>query len=68
LLRLAAAAEAQGLTTGIRWGLKAVLRKGIDNAIAAKDWNAPVKIGWDPSHIEPTGITPEQAAAGKRPS
>ena len=69
LLRLAAAAEKQGLITGIRWGINAgPLRDAIDTAIADEDWQAPVKIGWDPTHCEPTDITPTQAKAGKRPA
>jgi hypothetical protein len=68
LLHLAAAAESQGLTTGIRWGVPKKLRPAIDTAIANKDWKAAVKVGWDPTHVEPTGITPQQAKAGKRPS
>ena len=68
LLHLAAAAEAQGLETGIRWKVPKRLRDGIDAAIAAKNWKAKVKVGWDPCHIQPTGITPEQAKAGKRPA
>lgn len=67
LLHLAAAAKKQGLVTGIRWGLPQKLRSAIDTAIANENWKAPVKIGWDPSHIEPTGITPAQAKAGQRP-
>jgi hypothetical protein len=68
LLRLAAAAEKQGLVTGIRWGLPTKkLRAAIDTAIANKDWKAAVKIGWDPTHCEPTDLTPAQAKAGKRP-
>lgn len=67
LLQLAAAAEKQGLVTGIRWGLPQKLRYAIDMAIADQDWKAPVKIGWDPTHIEPTGITPAQAKVGRRP-
>ena len=68
LLHLAAAAEAHGLVTGIRWGVPKKLRAPIDAAIANKNWKAPVKVGWDPSHVEPTGITPQQAKAGKRPA
>jgi hypothetical protein len=67
LLKLAAAAERRQLVTGIRWGLPAALRAAIDDAIAAEDWNAPVKLGWDPTHVEPTGITVAQARAGARP-
>jgi len=68
LLHLAAAAESQGLVTGIRWGLPNKLRMAIDNAIAEGDWKATVKIGWDPTHVEPTGITPDEAKAGERPT
>jgi hypothetical protein len=67
LLRLAAAAERQKLVTGIRWGLPVALRRAIDEAIATQDWDAPLKIGWDPAHVEPTGITVAQARAGARP-
>lgn len=68
LLHLAAAAEQQGLTTGIRWGLPQNLRDAIDAAIASQDWQAPVKIGWDPAHVQPTGLTPTEAKNGKRPT
>lgn len=68
LLHLAAAAESEGLVTGIRWGLPQSLSNAIDAAIASKNWNAPVKVGWDPSHVQPTGITPGQAKAGTRPA
>ncbi len=68
LLRLAAAAEANGLVTGIRWGLPQNLRSAIDAAISNQNWTAPVKIGWDPAHVESTGITPGQAKAGQRPA
>lgn len=68
LLRLAAAAQAQGLATGIRWGLPPKLREAIDAAIEAKDWAADIKVGWDPTHIEPVGLTVAQAKAGKRPT
>ncbi len=67
-LRVAVAAEKNGLQTGIRFGLPAGLRAGIDAAIAAKNYAAPVKVGWDPTHIEPTGITPSEAKGTKRPS
>ncbi|MCX7067988.1 MAG: hypothetical protein NTW85_09900 [Methylococcales bacterium] len=67
LLQLAAAAEAAGLVTGIRWGVPAKLIGAIDAAIASKNWDAKVKIGWDPSHIQPTDITIAQVKANKRP-
>ncbi len=66
-LKLAAAAQAEKLHTGVRWGVPKKLIAAIDEAIAAKRWDAPVKIGWDPLHVEPTGITVAEARAGKRP-
>lgn len=68
LLKLAHMSEKNGLTTGIRWGLPPKLRSAIDEAIAAQNWDAPVKIGWDPTHVEPVGITVTEAKSGKRPS
>ncbi len=68
LLHLAAAAEQQRLTTGIRWGLPQKLRGAIDAALTSQNWKAPVKIGWDPTHVEPTGITAAEAKNGKRPA
>ena len=67
ILRLAAAAEDEQLVTGIRWGLPIALREAIDQALAAQDWKAPVKVGWDPLHVEATGITVQEAKQGKRP-
>jgi hypothetical protein len=67
LLRLAAVTEKQKLVTGIRWGLPPKLAAVIDQAIASKNWNANVKIGWDPTHVQPTGLTVSEARAGKRP-
>jgi hypothetical protein len=67
MLKLAAAAAAAGLATGVRWGLPAAHRVAVDEAIAAQDWKAAVKVGWDPLHVEPIGITVQQAKQGKRP-
>jgi len=68
LLNLADCARQQKLITGILWGLPTKLADGVDAAIKAKDFEADVKVGWDPTHIEPTGITPTEAKAGKRPT
>jgi hypothetical protein len=68
LLQLAAIAEREGVVTGIRWGVPDELLAGIDKAIADQNWNAKVKIGWDPTHIQPVGITAQEAKAGQRPS
>ena len=40
----------------------------VDTAIRAKEWGAKVKVGWNPSHVQPTGITPARAQAGGRPT
>lgn len=66
LLQLAAAAEAAGLITGIRWGVPKKLIGAIDTAIASEDWDANVKVGWDPTHVQPADITIAQAKAGAR--
>lgn len=68
VLRVTAAAERHGLTTGARWGLPKKLANAIDAAISNQDWTAQVKIGWDPVHIEPIGITVAQAKQGLRPA
>lgn len=68
LLRLAFFARAQGLKTGILWGLPQDLARGVNEAIEAQRWDAQVKIGWDPAHLEPSIGAPAQAKAGWRPS
>jgi hypothetical protein len=67
VLKVTAAAERHGLTTGARWGLPSKLAKAIDTAIENEDWKAPVKLGWDPVHVEPADFSVEQAADGQRP-
>jgi hypothetical protein len=67
LLQLAAAAQKQKLETGILWGLPSALQEGVKTAIAAGDFEAKVKVGWDPTHVQPTGITIQEAKNGKRP-
>jgi predicted double-glycine peptidase len=67
MLHLLAAAEKNGLTTGIRWSLSDNHIQLIEDAIAKQDWKRPVWVGWDPLHVEATGITIQEAEAGKRP-
>jgi hypothetical protein len=67
LLMLAAFARKYGLQTGILWGLTSALSNGVDQAINTGNFDANVKIGWDPCHVEAIGITPTQAKAGARP-
>lgn len=69
VIRLAAIAEKHGLMTGIRFGLKTVkLRNAVDSAISGGDWNAPIKIGWDPTHVQSAELTVAQAEQGLRPA
>lgn len=68
VLALAIASRAEGLNTGILWSLKPALAAGVEAAIAARDINRPVKIGFDPCHVQPAGITIAQAKAGQRPT
>lgn len=68
LLQLAAAARAAGVATGVRWGVPQHLLGGLEQAIENADWDANVKIGWDPTHVEPVGIKVSEARAGKRPN
>ena len=67
MLHLLAAAEKNGLTTGIRWSLSDNRIKLIEDAIAQEDWARPVWVGWDPLHVEVTGLTIQEVEAGKRP-
>ena len=68
LLSLAIAASDHQLSTGLDWGLPAKLRAPIAAAIAARDSAAQIsKIGWDPCHIEITGLRVADVKAGMRP-
>lgn len=68
LLSLAIAAGDHQLSTGLDWGLPANLRQPIAAAIAARDNTAKIsKIGWDPCHVEITGVSVADAKAGIRP-
>ncbi len=67
MLHLAAAAEKNGLTTGVRWGLSDTYTKAINDAIAAQTWTIPIHVGWDPLHVEVIGMTTAEAKSGKRP-
>ena len=66
-LHLADAAEAIGLTTGIRWDLSDDSSVLIDIALRNKHWDAKINVGWDPYHVEPVGVTIAEAKSGKRP-
>jgi hypothetical protein len=68
LLRRAAAATDVSCRTGVAWGLPPNLAAAVEAAVASGQWNAKVKIGWDPTHVEPVDVTLAQAAAGRRPA
>jgi hypothetical protein len=67
LLCLAAAAKTVRCQTGVAWGLPPVLKQAVFEAVASGNFKANVKIGWDPTHIEPADVTVAQAQAGGRP-
>lgn len=68
LLALTIAARSQGLDTGILWGLSAEAAAPVHTALAAGDLSAAVRVGFDPTHVEVTGLTLAAAQAGARPT
>lgn len=68
LLRLAIAADQCGLETGIGWGLPTALRRHLDLAIAHREVEATVKLGWDPCHVQIRGVRLRDVIAGYRPT
>jgi hypothetical protein len=74
VIRLAAIAEKHQLNSGIYFftskvaaAKKPALRAAIRAAVAAKNFDPKITIGFDPTHIEATGVTIAEAKAGKRP-
>jgi hypothetical protein len=68
VINLVSAARTQGLHSGAFFGLTANLKKGLESAADALDISPGVKIGWDPTHLEVSGISIAEAKAGKRPA
>ena len=68
LLRLAACARDAKLETGILWGLPPRLQQAVVAAIVAGQWGLDLKLGWDPSHLQPIDLTSIEARRGERPS
>ena len=68
LLMLAASAKAHGCVTGIDWGLAQEDRDTIRSAIASRDFDAKIEVGWDPCHVQIGEITVQEARNGARPS
>jgi hypothetical protein len=67
LLMLAASAKAHGCVTGIDWGLAQEDRDTIRSAIASRDFDAKIEVGWDPCHVQIGGISVQEARTGVRP-
>jgi len=68
IILLAAAAQAHGLHPGSFFGLPQSLRKGLSQAIEDRNFDANIKIGFDPTHIEVSNISIADARAGQRPA
>lgn len=68
IILLAEAAQKHGLHPGSFFGLPAALKKGLNKAIEEHNFSTQVKIGFDPTHIEATGLSIAEAKAGKRPT
>lgn len=67
LLILATSAKAHACVTGIDWGLAQEDRDTIRSAIASRDFDAKIELGWDPCHVQIRGISAQEARAGVRP-
>jgi hypothetical protein len=69
VITLASVAQKQGLHSGIFFRLKtAAERKALQDAIDNLDFSLKIRIGFDPTHLEPTGITIAAAKNGARPT
>jgi len=68
VITLANIAQKHGLNSGIFFDLKPPAnRELLKKAIEQLDFNPSIKIGFDPTHIEATGVTIAGAKAGARP-
>jgi hypothetical protein len=66
LILLAGAARTHGLHSGIFF-LPAPFHKAINKAIDESNFSPLIKIGFDPTHLEATGLSIADAKAGRRP-
>ena len=67
LLMLASSARVHGCVTGIDWGLSQGNRDSVRSAIASRNFDARVGVGWDPCHVQIGGISVSEARNGARP-
>lgn len=65
-LKLAASARAHELQSGVYWGLPQSMRAAIEWAIIHREWKANIKIGWDPAHVQVSGLSVRDAMRGAR--
>jgi hypothetical protein len=69
LITLASIGQKHGLASGIFFDLKPpAARKTLQDAIDEHNFDKNIKIGFDPTHLEATGLTIAEAKAGKRPT
>ena len=69
VITLASVAQKQGLNTGIFFRLKTTAeRAALQTAIDNLDFDLGIRIGFDPTHLEPTGLTIAEAKNGERPT
>ncbi len=66
LITLASVAQKHKLHSGIFFDCPD--RKALQAAIDALNFDTHIKMGFDPTHLEPTGLTIAEAKAGKRPT
>jgi hypothetical protein len=69
VITLASVAQKQDLHSGIFFRLKtAPEREALQDAIDNLNFSLKIRIGFDPTHLEPTGITIAAAKDGARPT
>jgi hypothetical protein len=69
LITLASIGQKHGLASGIFFDLKPpAARKALQDAIDEHNFDKNIKIGFDPTHLEATGLSIADAKAGKRPT
>jgi hypothetical protein len=69
VITLASVAQKHSLNSGVFFRLKtAPERKALQDAIDNLNFSLQIRIGFDPTHLEPTGITISEAKNGTRPT
>ena len=71
LITLASVAQKHGLKSGIlffKTEPPACTRQALQAAVDSLNFDPHITIGFDPTHLETTGVTLAQAKAGQRPA